>query len=221
MTLEQISRLYIIFKTLQPEIKEWIASDAVTAAIEAIARRFVLSNEQSAQLPLLILRLVTQDLAPETLKAELAKEFSLAPDAAKTITEAIAKNIIAPIAPALRFNGIDTNLLGFNASATENPTAAIHESVTIEAADPTPKIQKKEEALKPFILHEEPRPRTESAPGPRSSFIFRPQAEDAHSAATNAANGIAPAHAIIERVVHYSRLRTPLNQAIIAKKPFI
>lgn len=62
MTLEQIARLYVIFKTLQPEIKEWIASDDTAAIIQAIAARFVLSDEQEQKLPILILRLVTQDL---------------------------------------------------------------------------------------------------------------------------------------------------------------
>ena len=118
MTLEQIARLYVIFKTLQPEIKEWIASDDTAVIIKAIAARFVLSDEQERKLPILVLRLVTQDLPPESFKAELAKELGVDESMAKDITNAIAKDIVGPVAAALRYGGIDTNLLGFNSPPT-------------------------------------------------------------------------------------------------------
>src|SRR3989344_4574291 len=118
MTLEQIARLYVIFKTLQPEIKEWIASDDTSAIIKAIAARFILSDEQERKLPILILRLVTQDLPPESFKAELAKETGADAELTKNITDTIAKEVIEPIAAALRYSGVNTALLGFNAPAT-------------------------------------------------------------------------------------------------------
>ncbi len=217
MTLEQIARLYVIFKTLQPEIKEWIASDDTSAIIKAIAARFILSDEQERVLPLLVLRLVTQDLPPESFKAELAKEMNADADLAKNITEAIAKEIIEPIAPALRYGGVNTALLGFNAPATAphpaseamprpipapqppipaNPVQAATEN----APEPTPAPA----AAQPFILHEEPRAAVAQS-GARS-FSYSPQTD------TGVESAASP-RVVIERVVHYSQLRTPLNIA--------
>lgn len=214
MTLEQIARLYVIFKTLQPEIKEWIASDDTSAIIKAIAARFILSDEQERVLPLLVLRLVTQDLPPESFKAELAKETGVDADLAKSITEAIAKEIIEPIAAALRYGGVNTALLGFNAPPTSpsglrgtsapdpspTPQAPIVETPIIQ---PAPAVESK-----PFILHEEPH--AVAAQSGARSFSYSPQADAAMESA-------ASPRVVIERVVHYSQLRTPLNVAGTAR----
>ena len=209
MTLEQIARLYVIFKTLQPEIKEWIASDDMSAIIKAIAARFILSDEQERKLPILILRLVTQDLPPESFKAELAKETGVDIELAKNITESIAKEVIEPIASALRYSGVNTNLLGFNAPATptKTPPAA-------PAPAPQPKIQKSANETpstiesKPFILHEEPRGIANAVPDDGRSFNYSATSEDDSKNSPRV---------VIERVVHYSQLRTPLNVASISK----
>ena len=189
MTLEQIARLYVIFKTLEPEIKEWIASDDTSAIIKAIAARFVLSDEQEQKLPILILRLVTQDLPPESFKAELAKEASVDTELAKNITEAITKEVVEPIAAALRYSGVNTGLLGFNAPPTSPSSAPQADPIPVKT-ESAPETQ----APAPFILHEEPR-----------------------MAANGMINGTRQAtvspRVVIERVVHYSQLRTPLNTA--------
>jgi hypothetical protein len=211
MTLEQIARLYVIFKTLQPEIKEWIASDDTSAIVKAIAARFILSDEQERALPLLILRLVTQDLPPESFKAELAKETGVDAELAKSITEAIAKEVIEPIASALRFGGVNTSLLGFNAPAS--PTEVAPATPTpIPIPDPQPVTLKPENEVsptdttptKPFILHEEPRATVNAAPDGGRSFNYP---------ASSGSIGNSPPRVVIERVVHYSQLRTPLNVA--------
>ncbi|MDO8582647.1 MAG: hypothetical protein Q7R63_01505 [bacterium] len=209
MTLEQIARLYVIFKTLQPEIKEWISSDDTSAIIKAIAARFILSDEQERKLPILILRLVTQDLPPESFKAELAKETGADAELAKNITEAIAKEVIEPIGAALRYSGVNTGLLGFNAPATAPhpasevmprpvpaPQAPVVETSIIQ---PAPAVESK-----PFILHEEPR--AAAAQSGARSFSYSPQTD------TGTENTASP-RVVIERVVHYSELRTPLNVA--------
>jgi hypothetical protein len=207
MTLEQIARLYVIFKTLQPEIKEWIASDDTSAIVKAISARFILSDEQERKLPLLILRLVTQDLPPESFKAELIKETDVDAELAKNITEAIAKEVIEPIAAPLRYCGVNTNLLGFNAPATPTQTAPI-----AIAPAPQPAIQEPtneapptaEVKIKPFILHEEPRATASTVPDGGRSFNY--------SRGTESSEKNSP-RVVIERVVHYSQLRTPLNIA--------
>lgn len=224
MTLEQIARLYVIFKTLQPEIKEWIASDDTSALTKAIAARFILSDEQERKLPILILRLVTQDLPPESFKAELAKETGIDAELAKNITEAIAKEIIEPIGAALRYGGVNTALLGFNAPPTtphpvsepaprpipepqaEIPTDTVR-TATEKTPEPPPSLtQPSETSLpNPFILHEEPRAATAQS-GTRS-FNYSSQADTTET-------GVTPPRVVIERVVHYSQLRTPLNVAV-------
>jgi len=214
MTLEHIARLYVIFKTLAPEIKEWIASDDTAAIIKAISARFVLSNEQEPKLPILVLRLVTQDLPPESFKAELIKEVGVDENLAKEITEAIAKEVINPIAAALRYSGVDTNLIGFNAPAptpTPEPTPPIAQAIHNPQPEisATPTTQKAEaekpqsETIKPFILHEEPT--IGRAPSAARTFNYNQQTEKV------------PAQVTIERVVHYSNLRTPLNIARVNK----
>lgn len=214
MTLEQIARLYVIFKTLQPEIKEWIASDDTSALTKAIAARFILSDEQERKLPILILRLVTQDLPPESFKAELAKETGVDAELAKNITEAIAKEIIEPIGAALRYGGVNTALLGFNAPPTvphpaseqvSRPAPAPQEEMpanpiqaaTEKAPEPPPA------PAQPFILHEEPRA-TATQNGSRSF---------SYSSQEGSETGVVAPRVVIERVVHYSQLRTPLNSA--------
>ncbi len=217
MTLEQIARLYVIFKTLQPEIKEWIASDDTSAIVKSIAARFILSDEQERKLPLLVLRLVTQDLPPESFKAELAKETGVDADLAKSITEAIAKEVIEPIGAALRYGGINTNLLGFNAPAPTSPLRpAGFEGQAPTHSEPAPQAQTTTEAptetvttpaptpLQPFILHEEPR--AVAAQSGARSFSYSPQTN------TEVESAASP-RVVIERVVHYSQLRTPLNIA--------
>ncbi len=217
MTLEQIARLYVIFKTLQPEIKEWIASDDTSAIIKAIAARFILSDEQERVLPLLVLRLVTQDLPPESFKAELAKETGVDTELAKNITDAIAKEVIEPIASALRYSGVNTALLGFNAPATAPHPAS--EAMPRPAPAPQPPIptdpiqtatENAPESilvptpLQPFILHEEPR--AVAAQSGARSFSYSPQTDTGVESTTSP-------RVVIERVVHYSQLRTPLNIA--------
>ena len=215
MTLEQIARLYVIFKTLQPEIKEWIASDDTSAIIKAIAARFILSDEQERVLPLLVLRLVTQDLPPESFKAELAKEMNVDADLAKSITEAIAKEVIEPIAAALRYGGVNTALLGFNAPAPTSPLRpAGFEGQAPTHSEPAPQAQTTTEAptetvttpapAQPFILHEEPR--AAAAQSGARSFSYSPQTDTSVESTTSP-------RVVIERVVHYSQLRTPLNIA--------
>ncbi len=212
MTLEQIARLYVIFKTLEPEIKEWIASDDTAVIIQAIAARFVLSDEQERALPILVLRLITQDLPPESFKAELAKETGVDEGLAKSITDALAKEVIAPIGAALRYGGVDTNLLGFNApsiSSTPIPPPApqaIAETPLPPQIAPAEIVEPPLTNQEPFILHEEPQKTEEAMPNANRSFAYTPPIGEI-------VDGKIPPRVVIERVVHYSQLRTPLNVA--------
>ena len=209
MTIEQIARLYVIFKTLEPEIKEWISSDDTAVIVKAIVARFVLSHEQERKVPILVLRLVTQDLPPESFKAELAKELGVDENMAKEMTYAIAKDIIGPIAPTLRYGGIDTNLLGFNApptSPSELRRAGAPEPQRIPA--PEALIPPKANSPQPFILHEEPQINAPTNTG--RSFSYTPHINEP-------TDGKIPPRVVIERVVHYSELRTPLNVATTHK----
>jgi hypothetical protein len=205
MTTEQIARLYVIFKTLAPEIKEWIASDEASGIMRAMTERFVLSEEQGRMIPILILRLVTQDLAPESFKAELGKSLAIEENLAKGITEALAKEIIAPIASALRYARINTDLMGFNAPAPE------HTAPKTTTPAPIPKTQQSESPAAPFVLHEEPR--AETAP----RVINTPHSNESDWRIAETEGRPAP-RVMIERVVHYSNLRTPLNAAGITEK---
>ncbi len=218
MTLEQIARLYVIFKTLQPEIKEWIASDDTSAIIKAIAARFVLSDEQERKLPILVLRLVTQDVPPESFKAELAKEMGVDTELAKNITEAVAKEVIEPIGAALRYGGVNTALLGFNAppsapqaaeQATPRPAPAPQIKENAVTSQPVETKPLETSPSSPFILHEEPRATAGATANGGRSFNYSPESAEG--------DGKIPPRVVIERVVHYSQLRTPLNVASAQK----
>ncbi len=196
MTIQQITTLHAAFRTLQPEIREWLTSDEVLAATGAIAERLILSRAQEIQLPLLIVRLVTQNIPPESFKAEVVQALTLSPEVAEQIISSIVETILAPIAPALSFAGVDVALVGFNAPTTPFKLP--------EASPPTPFKYQETNLNKPFILHEEPpAPRVES---PRPSFLFVPS-ESARFEKT-----AAPPKVTIERIVHYTNLRSSLTE---------
>ena len=198
-----------IFKNLPPEIQEWLLSDEAAAATAAVAHEFSLSREQLLVLPSIVRRLITQNIQPEQFSATLAEEAGIDPELAKKITEALKEKVLAPIAQPLRFAGIDVDALNGEQSAKRkaqsvynDEQSARHEAQSAQSVDKTPDALP-QQPVAPFILHEE-----ETASGP--SFVFNPGEAPATSSA-------AP-KVIIERVVHYSNLRTPLNQTTIPKK---
>ncbi len=210
MTSLQLAALHAAFRVLQPEIREWLTSDEAMEAIGAVGERLVLSREQKIQLPVLILRLVTQDISPESFKSEIAQALSVAPDIAAQATTMLAETVFAPVAQALRFSGIDTTALGFDSPAA--PPAA--QTIAPDSNFPTfPKKETQsppsppsfgEQEIKPFILHKEPK--TEQAEAPRPSFSFISESSGAFGESAPAPK------VIIERVVHYSNLRSSLTE---------
>lgn len=199
MTEEQISNLYGTLKTLPPEARNWLTSDEIVAAVAGIAQELVLSRAQEIQIPLLILRLVTQNLPPENFKQEMIEILSINQELAEKIIDALKEKILMPIEKPLNFAGVDINLLRYNAPAAS--PAETFPVITTPSLTPVPTQNK------PFILHEEP----SLSPQP-SSFIFN--SEDT----INQSLQTAPPKVIIERVVHYNTLRTPLTQAAVTAK---
>ena len=218
MTAAQMAALLAAFRTLQPELREWLTSDEAMAATAAIAERLVLSREQEMRLPTLILRLATGDLAPESFKAETARTLDVEPDIAAQATKIVAETILAPVAQALRFAGIDTRSMGFDAPAAQAPQA---ERFPLPLPAPLPEapapVPEKTDApetpvmAKPFILHEEPKSGRPDTAKPSFSFVPDDRARFAESAP--------PAKVTIERIVHYTNLRSSFTEPARAKAP--
>ena len=225
MNAAQLAGLYAAFKTLQPEIREWLTSDEAAAATRLVAERLILSRAQETQLPILILRLVAQDIPPESFKAEVAQALSVTPDIAEQAIAGIAEGVLAPVAQGLRFAGIDISLLGFDAppiptATPQTPEPMPARTMDFPAPEPAPfpaEVSAPEPAppapaapapqipsITPFIIHAEPKAARAAAPKP--SFSFAPQAP-----ARAAESGPAP-KVMIERVVHYTNLRSSLTE---------
>ena len=214
--MNSLANLYAVFRTLQPELRAWLTSDEVMAAIETIARAFILSKSQERQMPILILRLVTQDIPPESFKAALAERLGVSPDIAAHVAEKMREGILSPVEQVLRFNGVDVGAIGLDAPVTPSPVPApmpaapaplpvtpqpnpIAPPASPNQIDPLPAAA----PMQPFILHAEPKA---AAPEPiKPSFSFTPPSP------TGSGGQRAP-KVIIERVVHYGALITPLNQ---------
>ena len=154
-------------------------------------------------------------MPPESFKAELAKETGVDENLATNITEALAKEVIGPVAAALRYARVDTNLLGFNAPAeAARPIEQPQPETSPVPATPKPSVATEPPVIptpaptptEPFILHEEPRvnANTSASPNRQPSYAAAPEEN---------LTGKIPPRVVIERVVHYSALRTPLNTA--------
>lgn len=233
--MNSLANLYAVFKTLQPELRAWLTSDEAMAVIEAIAGEFVLSKAQERQIPTLILRLVTQDIAPESFKAALAERLTISPDIATQIAESMRTGIFAPVEQVLRFNGVDVSAIGLDTplrpsdsggqAPLRSPTPPAPAPMPI-ATPPTPMppptlqptpTQPASTApaptpapAQPFILHAEPKV---SAPEPvKPSFSFTSPTRSDSPRKTSAPK------VVIERVVHYGALTTPLNQPTAQQK---
>lgn len=232
MTAEQITNLYIAFKTLSPEIKERLTSDEASNEIDTMSKQYILSTDQEMELPLLLLRLVTQNLPPEQFKSALAEALAIDHALAEKITDALAEKILAPIKQPLQSAGVNIDLLKFDtphqnefdagqaphqgaldAGQTPAPekiaadTIPQNQQSASSAQNPTPPIQNK-----PFVLHEEPsfsRDGENTIVDAKPSFIFNP------AETMNTLRESAPAKVIIERVVHYNQLRTPLHHTSV------
>lgn len=229
--MNSLANLYAVFRTLQPELRAWLTSEEAMAVIETIATTFVLSKAQERQLPLLILRLVTQDTPPESFKSALAERLGVSRDIAQNIAQAMREGIFSPVEQALRFNGVDTSAIGLDAPLTSMPVPPPPAPAPMPTPMPppstpppitTPPSQKPapepapvptppppsptgsggQVPPKPFVLHAEPKA---SAPEPvKPSFSFTPPSP------TGSGSQRAP-KVIIERVVHYGALTTPLT----------
>ena len=218
MTAAQMAALIAAFRTLQPELREWLTSDEAMAATAAIAERLVLSRDQEMRLPTLILRLATGDLAPESFKAEAAQALGVGSDIAEQATKGIAETILAPIAQALRFAGVDIESMGFDAPAAQavprerfpmpRPAALPETQAQAPAKTDAPETPAK---AKPFMLHEEPQAARPDAIKPSFSFVPDDRAHFGESAP--------PAKVTIERIVHYANLRSSMTEPSRAKAP--
>ncbi len=245
MNPRNLANLYAIFRTLQPELRAWLTSDEVIALVGTIGQELVLSSDQRTEIPILVLRLVTQDITPESFKAEISQALGVDSRISEQAMKRIAELILAPIAQPLRFNGVDISLVGFDTPAsaatptpepmpaptlipipTQAPAPLSNPTPTPVPAPipmpegpispPTPQPPKLETlravpppppptSSQPFILHAEPK---RAAPETiKPSFTFTPPASPRFTETK-----IAP-KVVIERIVHYSRLTTPLNQA--------
>ena len=125
MNQERISQLYALFRTLPQEVKDRVSSDEAHEALASLSRTLVLEDAQAAKLPLLVLRLVTQDLAPEAVKGEVGRELAVAADLAERITAEVKNGVLAPVSQALMFTGVDISRLGLDASATTSAPRGI------------------------------------------------------------------------------------------------
>lgn len=218
MTAEQITNLYIVFKTLVPEVKEWLTSDEVSGEITTLTKQLVLSDDQEMELPLIILRLVTQNLPPEQFKSVLQETLAIDHALAEKITDALAEKILAPIKQPLQFAGVNIDLLKFDTPRQSEPD--VRQAPKTPPVEPIEKLESSVQSpasrvhSKPFVLHEEPsfsRGAENNILEPKPSFIFNP------AETMNAPRESVPAKVIIERVVHYNQLRTPFNQTGIPK----
>ncbi len=203
MNPEQVAHLYLALKTLPADAQTWLASDTAAEEIITISKRYVLSDNQEIHLPFMIVRLVTQNIPPENFKQEIMKKLAIDQELADRITDALKEKILMPIEQPLKFAGVDIDLLRYNA-----PAASM--ALPVPQITPSPATTDKSFSAvqdKPFILHEEP-----SSSPQQSSFIFN--ADDT----INQSLQTAPPKVIIERVVHYTALRTPLTQAAVMIK---
>ena len=201
MNDEQIASLYTVFKTLPDEVTTWLTSEQVSAALATLGKQYVLSDEQSLELPFLLLRLVTENIPPEQFVGELSRSTSLPTDTVQRITDEIKTTILTPIEKPLRFLGIDIALLKFGATA---PAAT--------PPSPIKPIQKTSSSTtQPFILHEEP----SFTPTPQPVLGFTPPPQEVGRFTPPPPT--TPPKVIIERVVHYSLLYTPFTQASLQK----
>lgn len=199
MTTEQINSINISFRSLPEEIKDWLTSKEAGDMMLAVVQQFVLSHNQRLEAPFLLMRLVTQNLAPEQFKSALQETLAIDHALAEKITDALTEKILAPIKQPLQFAGVNIDLLRF-----DTPHQSELDAGQQGAQNSTPNIQNK-----PFVLHEEPsfsRNAENNILEPKPSFIFNP------AETRDAPRADAPAKVIIERVVHYNQLRTPLNQ---------
>lgn len=206
MTQERISQLYAAFRTLPEEVKDRISSDEAHEILADLARTLVLSDAQALGLPLLILRLTVQDLAPESFKAEAMQELGMDSGLAERITDDVRGKILAPVAQPLMFGGVDITRLGLDAAATTAEPMPHAPPVAHEIfpsafpainpnspppAEPVPAAAPTADVPAPFILHEEIT---------SSRYAQRAPAE-----------AVTASRPAAERIVHYNRLYTPLN----------
>lgn len=200
MNHDQIINLYAAVKTLPPEAAAWLTSDDLVIRVTALSKELVLSREQEIQLPLLILRLAAQNLPAENFRQETMDVLNADQKLTDNIVDALKEQIFTPIAEPLMKAGIDIDRLRYNAPG------AVPLSPISKKTPETPPLPNT--ANKPFILHEEPSsfPQKNTASVAAPSFIFSP------GDTVNPSLQSAPPKVIIERVVHYSPLRTPLAQ---------
>jgi hypothetical protein len=203
MTTEQLDKLYTIFRTLPEDAKDWFNSDEAAAKTADIAREFVLSEAQEGALPLLVLRLITQNITRQALPAALAEAANLDRQTAERVAAALVERVVGPALPALRFAGI-----------TLNETAPAPAAPPMPPPMPAPTPQQptaNETAPQPFMLHEEASAEQPSAETAAAPFVFAPK--------TAAEPERKPITVVIERVVHYSHHTTPLHKPNPHKNP--
>lgn len=204
MTEEQVLNIYTAFKTIPAEAREWLTSPETSTHIIAIAQQLALSDDQIPIIAFLLVRLTAQDIKPEGFRQEVMRELIVDNALAERIVDAVREKILLPIARPLQFAGVDITLLQYNAPAhTPSETPKITPPPKFTAMSMPPVTNKPLDPIqgKPFILHEESQPSM-----PQPSFSFTPDT------ATVPQNQSTPPRVIIERVVHYNNLYTPLNQ---------
>ena len=198
--------LSLTYESLPSKITDWLESDQIFGIFNEIEQKYNLDWKKRADLNVVFLRLITQDLPPQELIANLQKSLKIGTDEAKEIIKVIDEKILQPINEDLLAIGIDRNLIYYTAPATleEAPPPA---PITAPVAPPV-EITQPEMPTTPFILHQE----KEVAPvveaqDIKPSFVYKPPLTEKATIPT------APPKVEIERIVHYSMFHTPFNQA--------
>lgn len=231
----------VSFQSLSQPIKEWLTSDRVFEFTGGLNQRLDLDGDGIVLIPRLVTRLVTGGLHPKNFVAELKRQIYLKFPEAQALAKEISDFVLAPVAEKLRKEtGMDINdilpgeeniipdekLLNIPLIAPEvsrvrqtqeseappqeaeklpEPPTSDHNRPPEPPAPPVGETGSDQ----PMIIHEE-KPATEAVQSDETRQTFRIQGD------VGRGGGKTGVTAKIEgpqaRVVHYSDLRTPLNE---------
>lgn len=94
------------FELLPESTRDWLTSVEATNRIIAINKRLELEADMAAVIPRLLTHLVTKDLNPKNLAAELRGALGIEFPEAKSLAQELRKAILDPVSDALRKENI-------------------------------------------------------------------------------------------------------------------
>lgn len=136
-----MANLAAAFTSLPEELKNWLAADDITNAIDELTQKAGLKEGQAPIVAKLVLRIAVQDLDPRELENELMRSLNIDEPIAKKIMELIYERIFKPKEGAFKKIGVDPYLINFPLKSTKSPSS--------DKQSPTIKSQAKPQIVKP------------------------------------------------------------------------